>query len=192
MCICLRTCVCCGSRMRRNFFHGSLLENLLFGVKEGDEDADLGRVLAICRMVGLNDEVVGMVEHSEEVKDWNLVLSKTSCHLLNIARALVANPDVLCMDDPLSKLDLNGHKKIINVLREFVKSRGILNCYPESMSRSRTVLYTACRCADAKAVDGILFVPPSGVIQHVETKDITDAMVEFSAIAAARCSEKPC
>merc|ERR1719330_320927 len=107
------------------FMRGTLLSNLTFGVMPDDPDGNKARVVKICDKIGLGKDVQTLVEKDHEAWAWEDLLSHTECFLLNIVRALVANPEVLCIHKPAVALDHELSTKVWAALQEFVKCRGV-------------------------------------------------------------------
>lgn len=107
------------------FMRGTLFSNLVFGVTGDDRDGSRERVLAICRKVGLPDDILQLVEHDVEAVNWEDLLSQTESFLLSIVRALVANPEVMCLHKLALTYDDQTSDKVWKTLREFVECRGL-------------------------------------------------------------------
>jgi len=104
------------------FFRGSLLDNLNFGVAPGEEEHR--RVLNVCDRLGLAKEVQ---EHfdSNDSHNWIDVFSQTQSQLASLARALITNPEILCIHKPTQVFDDNVAMQVSQVLLEFVEKKGI-------------------------------------------------------------------
>lgn len=148
--------------MEPSFFFGTLLENMLFGVAQGDEDGDLTRVLTICRLLGMDDDVIWHLQ-SDVVMPWGSVLTSTQCSLLCIARALVANPEVLCVHKPTQAYDDTTATLVVRILRQFVERKGI----EEEQSawhrrRPRTCVMTGSKPCGLDLCDHVIHVTEQG------------------------------
>jgi len=108
------------------FFRGSLYDNLVFGCRTGHEDASLDRVIKVCERLGVPSNITRMIdpEHDFELA-WSKNLSHSEKHLLHLARALIANPDVLCLHRPMTKVTSQVCTQIIELMRDFVSCRGV-------------------------------------------------------------------
>jgi ABC-type multidrug transport system fused ATPase/permease subunit len=107
------------------FFEGTLLDNLVIGVNPDDvEDSDPGRVARITERLGLQSRILTKIT-ATSIENWDEVLSRTQKLLLNVARALIANPEVLVMHSPAVHLDRTNAEKVFTLLREFVDKKGL-------------------------------------------------------------------
>lgn len=96
---------------------------------------------------------------------------------LSLARALVANPTVLCMHKPALAYDAADKNRAMMCLRHFVQDRGL--CIPDIDShaanrRPRTVIYTANRITATACADHIYWVDRSS-IKEVTKQDVERA-----------------
>jgi len=156
------------------FFVGSLLQNLTLGVAVGDSDGDMERVNTICERLGLARTVRNYVI-SQEVFAWGEMLSQTQRHLLSLARALVANPELLCIHKPTLVFDEITSVMVLELLKEFVMKKGIeQNPGTKQLRRPRTCIITSCKMKDVDVADRIFCISCSNGIQHL-TKDKVSA-----------------
>ncbi|CAE8600391.1 unnamed protein product [Polarella glacialis] len=135
------------------FVEGSLLTNLTYGVQNGSSDGSLERVVAICRRLLLSDTLMQMLTKDFSTS-WKTILSSTDQALLHIARALIANPDVLCIHKPTLFLNEKMGDLVYEILQEYVLNRGLemdSNPYAFHTRRPRTVIVTARRVAGTGA-----------------------------------------
>lgn len=134
------------------FFLGTLKENLVFGVHRcnGKDREDVGRVISICKMLGVSQSVIAAIESDEEAS-WLLGLSQTQLCLLHLARALIADPEVLCIKKPTELLPQTKAKKTFEVLNLYVKHRGLgrdNSTDAIQRRRARTCIFTCSKEAE--------------------------------------------
>ena len=137
-----------------------------------------------------NDTIV-----SDTSGAWEGRLSTSDRHLLQLARALLANPHVLVLHRPINAFEPTLGKRVVEVLRRFVDERGLSSLLDDSPGLlARTVVYT-CNTADESAldaVDAIVIVGrPAGGATLMEASLLHDANShESKAAALARqCSQ---
>lgn len=133
------------------FFAGTLYDNLTYGLKEGDKNGNIQRVLRICRGMNIMEKTLALISDSSSayVALWNEELSYSDRHILHIVRGLVANPEVLCIHKPSLGMGANTLPSVMNALKIFVALRG-LEQDPESFlfRRPRTCICTSSTPAD--------------------------------------------
>merc|ERR1719215_1431834 len=158
-----------------SFIPGTLEENLVFGVPHGDPDGRSARVLAICRRLQLAEDVL---QHMHEVHPWADVLSQTQCQLVSLARALIANPEVLCLHKPVMVFSDSTAHLLVRALREFVDSRGFEQDPSERhLRRLRTCVMTTSSNAAMELADATF---------HVSLTEGIRKIVDQSSDAAER------
>merc|ERR1712151_825512 len=100
--------------------------NLTFGTASNDEDGCLDRVLEICTMLGLSADILKNVQHNTKDKLlWPNKLSLTQGKLFCIARALISNPEIICLDRPCSTFDHETGHMLMDVFGKFVREKGV-------------------------------------------------------------------
>eukprot|EP00746_Dinoflagellata_sp_MGD_P079517 gnl/MRDRNA2_/MRDRNA2_31803_c0_seq1.p1 gnl/MRDRNA2_/MRDRNA2_31803_c0~~gnl/MRDRNA2_/MRDRNA2_31803_c0_seq1.p1 ORF type:complete len:882 (+),score=131.99 gnl/MRDRNA2_/MRDRNA2_31803_c0_seq1:194-2839(+) len=159
------------------FFEGTLLNNLVIGVNADDvEDSDPQRVLRIVERLGLQNRIVDKIA-SKTVENWDEVLSRTQKLLLSVARALVANPEVLVMHSPAVHLDRTNAEKVFTLLREFVDKKG-LEQDPRGwrQRRPRTCVITSNRIDGVQLADHILLCQ-NKVVKEIRKDTVGEEML---------------
>ncbi|WP_084299071.1 ABC transporter ATP-binding protein [Bradyrhizobium sp. WSM1743] len=74
------------------------------------------RLAAAISAVGLSGEILGKLPHQ---------ISGGQAQRVNIARALILDPEVLICDEPVSALDMTVQAQILNLLSDLRESRGL-------------------------------------------------------------------
>lgn len=128
------------------FVEGSLLHNLRFGVfNPKDPDADETRIKLVCRELKMPETIINKMHHDE---DFRQTLSMTEKSLVRIARALISNPEVLCIHKPTIGFDHALASNIMKKIFKFVKEKGLHQDENASkLRRCRTCIFTASRKA---------------------------------------------
>jgi len=162
------------------FFLGSLYENLTFGVTPGDPDGDLDRVKEIARRLDLPERLHGMINAGMEGEKliWGEVLSYTQRCLLCLARALITNPEVLCIHKPTMSYDENTSLRVLNLLREFVKDKGVVqDPKARHRRRPRTCIFTSSKIQGVDMSDEVWLVNKSEGIRSVPKESVVADML---------------
>lgn len=168
----------------------SLIENLRFGIDDADTAAEgnLRRVFRICERIGLSKRLLQIIDaesqHMEKdskskkkdkkaQKLWENLLSHGEHTLLGIARAIIASPHLLFMDNPTMVFDNVLAVRVIDLLREFVDNRGVeLDLTEVWKRRPRTLFFTTSRMRAAMMADRILHVSGRGSSGDVNIREI--------------------
>jgi len=156
------------------FFKGSLFENVTFGVScpaDGEHD----RVMEICRTLGIRQSVLQMVDQGNngEVQIWSEVLSLTQRCLLCLARAFVANPELMCIHKPTMPFDEPQSGVVFKMLRDFVQKKGVeLDEKTRHMRRPRTCIMTSSKVMGVEAADEVYLVSHKDGIKKLQKDEI--------------------
>eukprot|EP00747_Dinoflagellata_sp_TGD_P011552 gnl/TRDRNA2_/TRDRNA2_120855_c3_seq1.p1 gnl/TRDRNA2_/TRDRNA2_120855_c3~~gnl/TRDRNA2_/TRDRNA2_120855_c3_seq1.p1 ORF type:complete len:260 (-),score=34.78 gnl/TRDRNA2_/TRDRNA2_120855_c3_seq1:67-846(-) len=112
--------------VEKMFIHACLFENLLFGVDHVcDPTAGTReRVADIVRALGMRQDILDLV-YSDETYHWGDVLSQTQRSQLCLARALVANPEMLVLHKPTEGFDEISSHFILHLLDDFKRNKGV-------------------------------------------------------------------
>jgi len=104
-------------------FSRSIRENIAYGVEKGGvEDVEIA-----ARQAGFTDDVTKFAEGFETlVGEKGVALSGGQKQRLSIARALLAQPQILLLDDPLSAVDAGREEEILGELGNFFGNRTVL------------------------------------------------------------------
>lgn len=101
-------------------FNGTVRENILFGrLDANDED-----VIAAAKAVGAHDFIVNLKSGYEtSVEEGGATLSVGQRQLISFARALLANPRILILDEATSSVDMQTEQVIQTALARLLKGR---------------------------------------------------------------------
>ena len=134
-------------------FYGSIRDNVSFA----RPDASMAEVLDACRAVGLTELLERLPDDvSSQVHERGASLSAGERQLLALARAFLARPRVLVLDEATSNLDLRSESKIEAAL--------------DVVLEGRTAIIIAHRLATAMRADRIAVVE-DGRITEIGTHD---------------------
>ena len=129
-------------------FHASIRENVAFA----DPDASEQDVWEACRAVGLDELVARLPDGLDSpCHERGASLSAGERQLLALARAFLARPRVLVLDEATSNLDLRSESKIEQAL--------------DVLLQGRTAILIAHRLATAMRADRIAVVDHGGIVE---------------------------
>jgi ATP-binding cassette, subfamily B, multidrug efflux pump len=101
-------------------FNGSVKENILFGRLDARDE----EVIAAARAVGAHDFIMGLKNGYEtSVEEGGATLSVGQRQLISFARALLANPRILILDEATSSVDTQTEQIIQRALATLLKDR---------------------------------------------------------------------
>ncbi len=101
-------------------FNGSVKENILFG-RLGASDED---VIAAAKAVGAHEFILGLKNGYEtSVEEGGATLSVGQRQLISFARALLADPRILILDEATSSVDIQTEQIIQRALTKLLKGR---------------------------------------------------------------------
>jgi len=158
------------------FFVGTLFENLAFGVTPGDADADLARVRQIVQRMGLPDNVMTLIDTGDGCQRvlWGEVLSYTQQCLLCLARALIANPELMCVHKPTMPFDEMQSVTVMNMFREFCDLKGVeQDDKTRHRRRPRTCCITSSKVVGVEYADKVYLVNKKDGIRLMEGEDVS-------------------
>ena len=151
-------------------FQGTVRDNLIIGAPDAS-DAELDRA---CREVGVDELVARLADgYDTPVHERGVSLSAGERQLLGLARAFVARPRVLILDEATSNLDAQSERRVEAAL--------------DTLLEGRTAIVVVHRLSTARRADRIAVVdrPDGGGAAHVLELGTHDELVAADGRYAA-------
>lgn len=103
-----------------HLFSGTVMDNIRYGrLNATDEE-----VIEAAKAVGAHDFIKKLADgYNSEIKEGGVLLSVGQRQLLSFARALLANPRILILDEATSNIDTQTEKVIQNALKRLLTGR---------------------------------------------------------------------
>lgn len=152
-------------------FGGSMRDNIAFARPDATEE----EVLEACRAVGIDDLVERLPAGIDTaVHERGVALSSGERQLLALARAFLARPRVLVLDEATSNLDLRSEAKIEHAL--------------DVLLEGRTAIVIAHRLATAMRADRIGVVDDGRIVELGSHEELVDLGGRYAAMYATWAS----
>ncbi len=136
-------------------FSGTIMENLKYGKKEATDD----EVYGVCLVLGLHDYILRLPQGYEtDVKEGGARLSLGQRQLISLARAVIANPSILILDECSSSVD---------PITESLIQKGI-----NYMLRGRTSIIIAHRLSTIKNTSKIVVIDDGKIVEEGTHQDL--------------------
>ncbi|KUP33168.1 multidrug ABC transporter ATP-binding protein [Bacillus halotolerans] len=101
-------------------FSGTIMENIRFGRPDASDE----EVIKAAQAVGADEFISGLAEGYEtEVEERGSVLSAGQRQLISFARALLADPAIIILDEATASIDTETEVKIQQALKTLLKDR---------------------------------------------------------------------
>ena len=148
-------------------FHGTFRNNVAFA----NPDATDEEILEACRAVGLDDVIERLPDGIDSaVHERGASLSAGERQLLALARAFLARPRVLVLDEATSNLDLTSEAKIERAL--------------DTLLEGRTAIIIAHRLATAMRCDRIAVVEDGHIVDVGSHAELVARNGRYAALYA--------
>lgn len=146
-------------------FTGSIRENILFGRPDATKD----EVIAACKRLGIHDFIMTLPNGYETLVSYRgSRLSAGEKQLVSIARAFLADPPVLILDEATSSLDPATEEQVEHALRKLLEGR--------------TSVVIAHRLSTAEHADRILVVDHGHVVEDGHHDELLGRGGYYSAL----------
>ena len=130
-------------------FSGSVLDNIRFARPTASDD----EVKRVARIVGVHDFVEGLPDgYDTEVQEGGSALSTGQRQLISFARALLADPRILILDEATSSVDAESERRIERAM--------------EVLFSGRTSIIVAHRLSTVRYADEIVVVDGGRIIER--------------------------
>lgn len=154
-------------------FSTTVSRNIGFCLDDADSDSSLARIRDASREAQVLEEALGLPDQFDTVVgERGVQLSGGQKQRIALARALVREPKVLVLDDPLSAVDAKTESAILDAI--------------ERQAQSRTVVLITHRVAAASRCDQILVLDEGRVLE----KGTHDELVAAGGLYAAFAREQ--
>jgi ATP-binding cassette subfamily B protein len=149
-------------------FHGTILDN----VRLADDSASEQDVRRALRTIGCEERFDRLPDRLQtEVRERGSRLSAGERQLVSLARAALANPDVLILDEATSSLDPGTESEVERALSALMKGR--------------TVIVIAHRLSTAERADRVGVVDAGGLVELGSHEELLSLGGRYSALYRA-------
>jgi ATP-binding cassette subfamily B protein len=148
-------------------FSGSVLDNIRFARPSADAD----EVKRIARIVGVHDFVESLPDgYDTEVQEGGSALSTGQRQLISFARALLADPRILILDEATSSVDAESERRIERAM--------------EVLFSGRTSVIVAHRLSTVRYADEILVIDDGRVVERGSHDELVAAGGRYAGLYA--------
>lgn len=91
-------------------------DTVLNNIKFGDKKISNDECVKICKLIGAHDFITKLGGYDKVIGDDNTILSDGERQLINLARILIKNPNIIVYDEALSSLPKTQETELIKVL----------------------------------------------------------------------------
>lgn len=149
-------------------FSGNVGDNLMFGRPDVTRD----EMIAAARAIGAHDFISALPHGYEtDVRRRGVRLSSGQRQLVAFARAFLADPRVLILDEATSSLDLPSERLVQRALR--------------TLLRGRTAIIIAHRLSTVEIADRVLVIDAGRVIEDGEPSDLRESSGRYGSLHRA-------
>lgn len=150
-------------------FSGTIFDNIRFGRPDATDD----EVKAAAEAVGASDFIEKLPSgYQTEVEERGNILSVGERQLLSFARALLANPKILIMDEATASIDTETEMRIQNALKTLLKDR--------------TAIIIAHRLSTIREADNIFVLENGLVIEKGNHEQLMNLKGEYYNLVQAQ------
>jgi ATP-binding cassette subfamily B protein len=146
-------------------FSGNVADNLLFGRPDATRDD----MIEAARAIGAHDFITALPNGYEtDVRRRGVRLSSGQRQLVAFARAFLADPRVLILDEAMSSLDLPSERLVQRALR--------------TLLRDRTAIIIAHRLSTVEIADRVLVIDGGRVVEDGAPADLRERSGRYGSL----------
>ncbi|CDQ40270.1 MULTISPECIES: ABC transporter ATP-binding protein [Virgibacillus] len=150
-------------------FSGTIMENIRFG----NPNATNEEVIQAAKVVGADEFIQRLANGYEtEVEERGNILSAGERQLLSFARALLANPSILILDEATASIDTETEVKIQEALGRLLKGR--------------TAIIIAHRLSTIREADTIFVLEQGRVLESGSHEELMDKREEYFSLVKSQ------
>lgn len=143
-------------------FSGTIMENIRFGRPDATDE----EVIEAAKVVGADDFIKRLASGYEtEVEERGSILSAGERQLMSFARALLADPRIIILDEATASIDTETEMKIQKALRNLLKGR--------------TAIMIAHRLSTIREADNIIVLEHGKILEQGNHDELMNKKGEY-------------